>query len=306
MERANTTEIKAKITENINRLRIIQNRFREEWGISDIYSNSRYFEVLIANELGHKLIGKGAGYRDAEDAAGYQYEYKHYKETSSNHTWTFNDFTDSTIEKIKLAKEVIFAHIDDTKNTPIFDWAYFAPGEVISKFLKDKTPSIKNTRKMINVSPSQLESIGLDKTEIKSKGNGTYQEYIDKIQHTVNELQELCEVKNILTSNKLWELLVALNLGHKLLSEQKQYDAIDDKGRYVEYKVSKSNSWNFEDITDNVLNRLKNERIILAVVDKTNMKIIALYEVDPIKTVERLRNKLKQKELKLSKEKKSS
>ena len=49
-----------------------------------------------------------------------EYEYKHYKELSSNHSWTFNDFSDTTINKLNSELiSVIFAHIDDSVSTQI-------------------------------------------------------------------------------------------------------------------------------------------------------------------------------------------
>jgi hypothetical protein len=286
-----------EITELLNKLKTIQRDFKEKEGVNNIYSNSRYFEILIANEFGHRIIAGFSGHRDAKDDNGNEYEYKHYKESSSNHSWTFNDFSDSTISKLKSTKAVIFAHIED-KDKPRFDWFYYAPGKVISEYLKESTKKIKNTRKMINVSPSQLEHLGIQKIEVTTSKGGHYKDYIEKIQTTVKKLEETCHVKNILTSNKLWELLVALKLGHILISEQKQYDAMDRDNKYCEYKVSQGRSWNFEDITEGVLDRLRKERIFLAVVDKENLELIAIYEVSPQKTVELLQKKLAQREKK--------
>ena len=69
-------------------------------GIVDIYTNSKIFEVFIANQFGHQIINRHAYSPDAKDQYGNFYEYKHYKQSSSNHTWTFNDFTDRTIKKL--------------------------------------------------------------------------------------------------------------------------------------------------------------------------------------------------------------
>ena len=50
-------------------------------------------------------------------------------ELSSNHSWTFNDFSDTTINKLNSELiSVIFAHIDDSVSTPNFDWFYEIKG----------------------------------------------------------------------------------------------------------------------------------------------------------------------------------
>ena len=68
----------------------IQEHFREEYGSKDIVSGSKFYEIIIANELNHDIIPGQSGTKDAKDEKG-EYEYKHYKEQSSNHSWTFND-----------------------------------------------------------------------------------------------------------------------------------------------------------------------------------------------------------------------
>ena len=73
----------------------------EHYQVDDIYSNSKIYEILIANQFDHRIIPGHSGSRDAKDLNGNEIEYKHYKESSSNHTWTFNDFSDTTIEKLK-------------------------------------------------------------------------------------------------------------------------------------------------------------------------------------------------------------
>ena len=79
--------------------------------------------------------------------------------------------------------------------------------------------------------------------------------------------------------------------------------AFDSKGREYEYKVSKNHSWNFQDISENVLNKyLIDEAIILAVVNKENLIVTNLYKAKPVKVVKRLREKLKEKELRFKEE----
>src|SRR3990167_11487494 len=106
----------------INQLKQLQSDFHATFGVTDIITNSKIFEILIADSLNHILIPGHSGSRDAKDSDGGEFEYKHYKESSSNHTWTFNDFSDTTIKKLNNVKAVIFAHINDINLTlPKFD-----------------------------------------------------------------------------------------------------------------------------------------------------------------------------------------
>ena len=53
------------------------------------------------------------------------------------------------------------------------------------------------------------------------------------------------------------------------------------------------NSWNFQDISENVLKKYeKDKSIILAVVNKDNMEVVKIFEADSIKVISRLREKL--------------
>src|SRR3990170_2658762 len=133
---------KSKFFTLIEKYRKIQSDFLNEFEVDDIFSNSKIYEIVIANELGHNLIPGHSGSKDAKDDSGRIYEYKHYKETSSNHTWTFNDFSDTTIEKLNSVKAVVFAHINDLCDKPFMDWCFIVPGELISKYLKEKTIKI--------------------------------------------------------------------------------------------------------------------------------------------------------------------
>ena len=63
-----------------------------------------------------------------------------------------------------------------------------------------------------------------------------------------------------------------------------------------EYKVYKSRSWNFQDISESVLNKYYlDKKIILAVVDKTNLKVKEIYAVSPKDAVPKLKEKLQNK-----------
>tara|TARA_B100000579_G_scaffold142073_1_gene115367 strand:- start:2752 stop:3765 length:1014 start_codon:yes stop_codon:yes gene_type:complete len=285
----------------LTKYRLIQKEFKEKFDVNDIFSNSKIYEILIANSLSHNLIPGHSGSKDAIDDNGNEYEYKHYKKSSSNHTWTFNDFSDTTIEKLNLCSYVVFAHIDNSVMPPNFDWCYLVPGKIVSEFLKKATLRILNTRKMINISKNNIEnSMGVNKTFISSKSNGRYSKWINNIYEICSDMEKCTGVDQLLTSNKIWEVVVAAELNHNVNSEQGgragAHDAFDKSGNVYEYKVSKNYSWNFQDISDNVLNKyLDDKSIILAVVDKENTVVKAIYEVNPKLTVKRLKEKLKEK-----------
>jgi len=289
----------------ISQLRDIQLDFFKNHGSSDIFSNSKIYEILIANELGHSLLPKLSGGRDAKDCDDGEVEYKHFKETSSNHTWTFNDFTDSTIEKLRLASCVVFAHIDDTKEIPYFDWYYLVPSGKVSDYLAVATQKIQNHRKMINVGCSQIENnMGIKKSILKENfKDGKYNSFLLKILEITREIEKITGIKQILTSNKFWEMLVSLETGHQIQSEQAGHDAEDEQGNKYEYKVSKNSSWNFQDISDNVLNKyFKDKEIILAIVDKKEMKVLKIYSAPPKIVVKTLIRKLEAKKKKFEAE----
>ena len=83
----------------IERLKQLSDIFYDN-GIEDIYTNSKIYEVLMSEQFGHKIINGHANTLDAVDTEGNLYEYKHFKLSSTNHTWTFNDFSDATIAKL--------------------------------------------------------------------------------------------------------------------------------------------------------------------------------------------------------------
>lgn len=289
----------------INQLFVIQLEFLHEYGVNDIFSNSKFYEIIIANQLNHRPIPGHSGSRDAEDKNGNQFEYKHFKEKSSNHSWTFNDYSDKLINNMKNYK-FIFAHINDKdyKYPGIMDWYYEVGGSAISNYLKNATKSIKNARKMINVSPKQLESLGFKKTyaNIEKAKNyiGLFERQLTNISSISEKLEKITKVDKILTSNKLYELLVAIKLNHYVNPEQGgrfgSHDAVDKDMNTYEYKVYKSRTWNFQDISENVLNKYySDKKIILAVVDKTNLKVKEIYAVSPKDAVPKLKEKLQKK-----------
>lgn len=288
-----------RIQQLIDKLKRLQREFNTKHHVPDIISNSKIFEVIIANALNHDLFPGHAGLRDAKDDVAAEYEYKHFKESSSNHTWTFNDFSDATITNLKKVKAVIFAHLDDTVSPPIFDWYYYVPGAIISTYLESATTSIQNKRKMINISIKQIEkAMTITRTVLTSQGqHGKYQNYINRIFSVAQELENIVGTKNILTSNKFWELLIALKMGHRVLSEQKAFDAVDSQGDFYEYKVAKNESWAFEDISEAVLGKFKKTKAVyLAKIDKSNFLIKKLYVINPKVLLTTLRRKLIEKD----------
>src|SRR3989344_8323107 len=302
---ANSVQI-IRLRKLLLELKKIQDFFLEKYGVDDIYSNSKIFEIVIANELNHILIPGHSGSKDAKDENGNEFEYKHFKETSGNHSWTFNDYSDTTIEGLKKIKSAIFAHIDDTSFPPKLDWFIEVDGRACSDYLKYRTEELLqrkpkghvNKRKMINFSAVQLETdLKLSKTKVtETNKNGRYYAWLIKIYDIANQIEKITGVTQILTSNKFWELLVSLKLNHQVLSEQAGHDAVDSSGNFYEYKVSKTFSWNFQDISDNVLNKYEKEKaIILAVVHKEKMEVIKIFEAKPHRTVEKLKEKLKDK-----------
>lgn len=285
----------------IEKYKNIQAAFLEHFNVNDIFSNSKIYEIIIANSLNHILIPGHSGSKDAKDEEGNIFEYKHYKASSKNHTWTFNDFSDQTMEDLRETKSVIFAHIEDLNGPMYFDWYYEVSGETVSDYLKKATLAIQNTRKMINVSSKQIEKkMGVVKKQTSRDMVGRYDRWIGNIMDISLEIEALTETKGILTSNKFWEVLIAVEIGHRVNSEQGgregAHDAYDKDGNLYEYKISKNSSWNFQDISENVLNKyLSDTKVILAVVDKTNIKISAIYSADPKIVVKLLRFKLIEK-----------
>ena len=285
----------------INRYKAIQSDFLNQFNVDDIFSNSKIYEIIIANELGHNLIPGHSGSKDAISDMGEVFEYKHYKKSSSNHTWTFNDFTDTTIEELKRCNFVIFAHIDDSIFPENFNWYYKVPGIDVSNFLFAATKRITNKRKMINISRNSIEDImGYSINSIYANNSGKYSRWLNDIYTIEKDIEKCTNVNHILTSNKIWEILVAIELNHNVNSEQGgrkgAHDAFDKDGNQFEYKVSKNYSWNFQDISENVLNKYMHDTsIILAVVDKTNIKVEAIYSAEPRKIVRRLKEKLSEK-----------
>ena len=288
----------AYINNLIQQLKQIQSDFYSSFGVTDIITNSKIFEILIADTLDHILIPGHSGSRDAKNSEGKEFEYKHYKESSSNHTWTFNDFSDTTIAKLINTKAVIFAHIQDVDVPfPKFDWYYEVPGKVISDYLARATRRIRNNRKMINVSSNQIEeNLGLTKHQVSNRSAGLYSSWIKRIIDVASKIEAEVGTKGILTSNKFWEVLVALKLGHKVQSEQAKHDAVDKLGNLYEYKVAKGLSWSFQDISSEVLHKyLSDKSVILASVDKNDFVVKKIYEADAKKVVTLLRRKLREK-----------
>ena len=64
----------ANLEELFAEMREIQQRFLKIYGVNDIWSNSKIYEVLQANTLGHKLIPGHSGSLDACDDLGNEFE----------------------------------------------------------------------------------------------------------------------------------------------------------------------------------------------------------------------------------------
>ena len=290
--------------EILNSLREIQNAFEKEHGVNDIFSNSKIYEIQIANMLNHDLIPGHSGSRDAR-LQDKEFEYKHFKETSSNHSWTFNDYSDTTIAKLRDPNlTLIFAHIEDSKKPAIFDWYYEVSGIQMHAYLKEFTKSIKNNRKMINVSGNQIETrIGESRIDTIPTV-GRYEFWLKRIFEVTDELEVLTGVPGVITSNKIWEVVVASKLNHKVNGEQGgragAHDASDEKGRWYEYKVAKGNTWSFQDISDAVLDKYyETESIICATVDKTSFAVVSVIAISPEKLVPFLRKRRDEKKSRL-------
>ena len=134
----------------------------------------------------------------------------------------------------------------------------------------------------------------------KTNKNGKYFKKISEIQKIQDELEALTGVKQILTGDKIWEVLVAVILNHTVFSEQKKHDAQDDAKNLYEYKISKGHSWNFQDISDAVLKKYEDdEAIILASEDKQRFEIKEIYSAKPHNTIPRLKEKLDARKRKL-------
>ena len=260
-------------------------------GIEDVYTNSKIYEVLMSEQFGHKIINGHAKTLDAVDMDGNLYEYKHFKMSSSNHTWTFNDFTDATIEKLYDVKEVYFAIINDAPIIHAVKEVYIVQGAEVAKYLENSTTNILNHRKMINISRHQI--VNNMRYNVIKPNPVKVSNVLRNVFTVANEIELITGIRGILTSNKLWELLVSGELGHRINPEQRKHDACDQQGRTYEYKVTKRYSWKFQDISENVLESyMQDEKIVLAVVDKKEFVVENVYICDPKAIVTILKNKL--------------
>lgn len=260
-------------------------------GIEDVYTNSKIYEVLMSEQFGHKIINGHAKTLDAVDMDGNLYEYKHFKLSSSNHTWTFNDFTDATIEKLYDVKEVYFAIINDAPIIHEVKEVYIVQGAAVAKYLENSTTNILNHRKMINISRHQI--VNNMRYNVIRPNPVKVSNVLRDVFTVANEIELVTGIRGILTSNKLWELLVSGELGHRINPEQRKHDACDQQGRTYEYKVTKKYSWKFQDISENVLESyMQDEKIVLAVVDKKEFIVENVYICDPKAIVTILKNKL--------------
>lgn len=283
-----------KLLSLITRLKEYSSYFEEYRDISDIFTNSKIYEVVMAEQLRHTIINGHAHTPDAEDSLHNILEYKHYKTSSSNHTWTFNDFSNETIQNLSNINYVVFAELYDHEILPYISKLYVVPSEDVQNYLMAKTPSINNTRAMINISAHQIETeMGIFPAPLPPL---LFSEKLVGIFETANEIEQITSIPDVLTSNKLWELLVALELGHFVNPEQNKHDAVDQSGHTYEYKVYTRMSWSFQDISDQVLaSYLNDEAIILAVVNKADFVVTNIFRCSPEAIVSILSNKIQDK-----------
>lgn len=151
--------------------------------------------------------------------------------------------------------------------------------------------NISNHRKMINISRHQI--VNNMRHSVIKPNPVNVSNILRDVFTVANEIELITGIRGILTSNKLWELLVSGELGHRINPEQRKHDACDQQGRTYEYKVTKKYSWKFQDISENVLESyMQDEKIILAVVDKKEFIVENVYICDPKAIVTILRNKL--------------
>lgn len=288
-----------KIIDSIfEELKKIQDELGSITGEYNIYSSSKIYEIIIANMFGHNIV-TGAHGADAQSYTDF-YEYKHYKESSSNHTWTFNDYSQDTLEKLK-SKTVFFVHIEDVKYDNPFnyiDWYYKVNGDVIAEYISNWAKKSDNQRKMVNISALQLErNCNADKIyPTNDCSNGHYSAYIKRIFECINYLEKMTNTTNLLTSNKLWELFLANKLGHRINSKQGgtggKHDAEDFNNRKFEYKISQTTSWVFEDISDAVIDNMRLlDGIYVATVDKRYFTARRIFLLDTKKTMDFLAKK---------------
>lgn len=294
----------------------IQGGFKEKYQVDDIFGNSKVFEIVIANRLNHTLIPGHSGSRDCKDAKGNIFEYKHYKESSSNHSWTFNDYSQTIFDKMREENyKIIYAHMNDTNGLSRnafkeekpniiqfaeLDWYYEIPGILMANYLEEKTQKISNARKMINVSCNQLETYfdtqyNFKRTPKIKFSDGHYSDDLNLIFNEIQNLEKETRVVNLLTSNKIWELITSVYLNHNVNPEQGgrlgAHDAYDEDGNQFEYKISKSESWNFQDISEAVLEKYKSVKgFILVTKNVEKMSIITIYNCS-----NSLLNKIKEK-----------
>ena len=164
--------------------------------------------------------------------------------------------------------------------------------------MSNYTKQIKNSRKMINVSANQIETrMGILRKNFQ-ESQGKYSHELKRIFSTIRKLEIMTKVDNILTSNKFWEVVVANELGHQVNSEQGgragAHDASDGHGNWFEYKVVVTNTWNFQDISEPVLEKYyETKSVICATVNKQELSVTEILSISPQALVPELRRQLK-------------
>lgn len=279
-------------------LKQLQEDFGKITGEYNIYTNSKFYEILIANQFNH-TITNGAHGPDAT-IQNIKAEYKHYKESSSNHSWAFNDYSDNILNRLKDTT-VYFVHVNDKLHKDPFkfiDWYYVIDGHLVSQYIKEVSATSVNTRKMINIRRKQLntyfKSSPIQETKYLDKGKYAY--FIREIHKNIASLEKITNSQNLLTSNKLWELFLAQSLGHSINSKQGgsdgKHDASDNMYQKFEYKISTKSNWTFEDVSDNVIDSARElDGIYVATIDKRKFIIKMTYLLDTNKTLNYIKKK---------------
>ena len=62
--------------------------------------------------------------------------------------------------------------------------------------------------------------LNIVKTYVETNNSGRYKQYLDMIFDVAKEIEDLTETNNVLTSNKFWEVVIAVELNHNVNSEQ--------------------------------------------------------------------------------------
>lgn len=94
---------------------------------------------------------------------------------------------------------------------------YIVQGEKVAKYLENSTTGIRNHRKMINIRKHQI--VNNMRHNVIKPNPVKVSNVIRDVFTVSNEIELITEIRGILTSNKLWELYVSGELGHRINPE---------------------------------------------------------------------------------------